>query len=263
MPTQLLPRLQLFEWEDQEFFPHQIRDALTNYLYLVWTVGRFYRTTLPVLEQTMHQCNRHHIYDLCSGGGGAWSHIVQALNARQLDISVRLSDYYPNLKAFEALHDQSGGTIQFDAQSVDACKATLPSNSIVTLLLALHHFAPPDVERILSNAVAQDAPIVIFEIQQRTILDVLIMLVHFPICWVVTPFMKPTWVQLLFTYIVPIIPFCIVWDGMVSAMRTYTSDELGTMARTVDPTGRFNWQSGLSKHPLHSVSYFVGCPVDS
>ena len=263
MAVQLLPRLQLFEWEDQSFFPHQIRDALTNYLYLVWTVGGFYRTTLPVLEHTMHRCNRNHIYDLCSGGGGAWSHIVSALKERNVDIEVQLSDYYPNLKAFEALHKQSDGTIQFDAHSVNACTATLPTKAIVTLLLALHHFAPTDVEKILSNAVSQSSPIIIFEIQQRTVLDVLIMLIHLPICWIVMPFMKPTWMQLLLTYIVPVIPLCIVWDGMVSAMRTYTPEELMAMAHKVDPTGLFTWESGLSKHPLHSVSYFVGCPTDS
>ena len=50
MPT-LLPRLHLFEWEDQSFFPIEIRNSLTQYLFMVWTVGRFYRCTLPILQR--------------------------------------------------------------------------------------------------------------------------------------------------------------------------------------------------------------------
>ncbi len=32
--------------------------------------------------------------------------------------------------------------------------------------------------------------------------------------------------QLVFTYIVPIIPLCFAWDGAVSYARTYTLDDL-------------------------------------
>ena len=74
-----LPRFHLFEWEDQTFFPVSIRNALTQYLYMVWTVGQFYRGTLPVLNNVIEHTGRTQIYDLCSGGGGAWSHIWKAL----------------------------------------------------------------------------------------------------------------------------------------------------------------------------------------
>ena len=258
MPT-LLPRLHLFEWEDQSFFPIDIRNALTQYLFMVWTVGRFYRCTLPVLQKVLERTGYNNIYDLCSGGGGAWSHIYREMSIENPDLSVRLTDYYPNIPAFESLQSQSNGNIKFDTQSVDARTATIPSRSIVTMLLAFHHFNPTDAKSILENAIQHSAPIVIFEIQQRSIFDVLLMLVHFPICWLITPFMKPSLIQVLLTYVIPIIPFCIVWDGVVSVLRTYTRREFEML--TKDSSIEYSWETGTVRHPLHSISYCVGIPT--
>ena len=256
-----LPRFHLFEWEDQTFFPSDIRNALTQYLYMVWTVGRFYRATLPVLSTVIHKTNRKNIYDLCSGGGGAWSHIWKELSQTVPDLSIKLTDYYPNLPAFESLQTQTNGAIEFERQAVDARSANSPSNAIVTMLLAFHHFAPEDAQKILHNAIRQDAPIVIFEIQQRSLFDVLLMLVHFPICWLITPFMKPSLAQLVFTYLIPIIPFCIVWDGMVSVLRTYTERELDHFVDNASQ--HYNWETGSVHHPLHNISYCVGLPASN
>ena len=65
----ILPRLHLFEWEDQDFCPRFIRDALTNYLNCVWCVGQFYRGTLPIIRKGMQGMTHHRVVDLCSGGG--------------------------------------------------------------------------------------------------------------------------------------------------------------------------------------------------
>lgn len=254
----LLPRIHLFEWEDQTFFPVTIRNALTQYLYMVWTVGQFYRGTLPVLSSLIKQTGRTNIYDLCSGGGGAWSHIWQALSKSVPNLSVHLTDYYPNIPAFETLQTRSDGAITFNPKSVDARSAVIPQDSIVTMLLAFHHFTPEDAQQILYNAIQQDAPIAIFEIQQRSLFDVLLMLVHFPICWIITPFMKPSLTHLLFTYLIPIIPFCIVWDGMVSSLRTYTQHELNELMSSAKQS--YTWETGTAHHPLHNISYCVGIP---
>ena len=253
-----LPRIHLFEWEDQTFFPVTIRNALTQYLYMVWTVGRFYRGTLPVLSSLIQQTGRTNIYDLCSGGGGAWSHIWQTLSQTIPNLSIRLTDYYPNIPAFEALQSKTNDAITFERDSVDARSADIPANSIVTMLLAFHHFTPEDATQILQNAIRQDAPIVIFEIQQRSLFDVLLMLVHFPICWLITPFMRPSLTHLLFTYLIPIIPFCIVWDGMVSSLRTYTQRELNELMSHTQQA--YTWETGTAHHPLHNISYCVGIP---
>ncbi len=42
-----------------------------------------------------------------------------------------------------------------------------------------------------------------------------------------TPFVKPlTWRQIIFTYLIPIIPICYAWDGQASLPRIYTLKDL-------------------------------------
>ena len=129
------------------------------------------------------------------------------------------TDYYPNIPAFETLHTRSNGAITFDPRSVDARSAVIPKDSIVTMLLAFHHSTPEDAQQILHNAIRQNAPIAIFEIQQRSLFDVLLMLVHFPICWLITPFMKPSLTQLLFNLFDThhSILHCLGWNGVITA----------------------------------------------
>ena len=67
----MLSRIHLFEWEDLPTFPRFLRDALTSYLSLVWTVGGFYKKTIPILNQALETIPNPHITDLCSDAGGA------------------------------------------------------------------------------------------------------------------------------------------------------------------------------------------------
>ena len=42
-----------------------------------------------------------------------------------------------------------------------------------------------------------------------------------------TPLVKPlTWRQIVFTYLIPIIPICYAWDGQASLPRMYTMDDV-------------------------------------
>jgi hypothetical protein len=255
----MLPRLHLFEWEDQDFFPPFLRDALTNYLSLIWTMGGFYKRTIPILKQGLQDLPTPHITDLCSGGGGAIPLIHNELQKTFPDISITLSDRYPNHKAFQILSNQSQGKISYLPEHTDARTIDTSSDTLRTMFLALHHFPPSDVQKILQSAIDSHTPIAIFEIQQRSIFDVLLMFIHIPLSMIVLPLTKPSWKQILCTYIIPIIPLCITWDGIVSTMRTYSHKELLSLTQSCVDSG-YAWSYGHCSHPLHSISYFLGIP---
>ena len=256
---QILPRLHLFEFEDQDFCPVFIRDALTNYLNCIWCTGQFYRCTLPIIQRALDASGHHRIIDLCSGGGGAIPKISQRLLSTHPNLQVTLSDFYPNLDAFQSIAQQSEGKINYIQYSVDARTQVTSTPSMYTMFLALHHFAPEDVGAILQTRTQNKDTIAIFEIQQRRVFDVLLMLVHFPLCWLLLPFLRPTLSQLFFTYLIPIIPLLIVWDGMVSTLRTYSPDEIrGMLSEEQQQT--YTWEFGRVFHPLHSVQYCLGIP---
>jgi len=258
----ILPRLHLFEWEDQDFCPRFIRDALTNYLNCVWCVGQFYRGTLPVIRKGLQGMTQHRVVDLCSGGGGAIPEISKALSEDFPEHTFVLSDYFPNQSAFEQIAIDSKGRIDYLSTSVDARTFQDQSAKMYTMFLALHHFTPEDVTEILRTRTGNGDVIAIFEIQQRTIWDLFLMLAHIPLSWLVMPFLRPTALQLIFTYLIPVIPLLIVWDGMVSTLRTYSKDEIVGMLDESQQSS-YTWEFGRVFHPLHSVSYCLGMPNGS
>jgi hypothetical protein len=77
-----------------------------------------------------------------------------------------------------------------------------------------------------------------------------------------TPFMKPfRFSRLFFSYIIPLIPLCTIWDGTVSILRMYSPEQLLDLAHRADPKQTFQWQAGKVKHWSGSqVTYLVGWP---
>ena len=113
---------------------------------------------------------------------------------------------------------------------------------------AFHHFKPNDAVEILSDAVSAKQPIAIFEFQRARLRDAL----SLPILAVVpvasflhfwhTPF---SWSKLIFT-IIPVIPFILAFDGIISILRTYSTEELVEVANRAG-TDNFRWEVRQSK----------------
>lgn len=83
---------------------------------------------------------------------------------------------------------------------------------------------------------------------------------------------KLTISRFLFTYLVPLAPVLFAWDGMVSAVRTYTPEELLAMARgaTDDAAGGaaggYEWEAGRFEvdgpYGPMPTTYLVGMPTN-
>lgn len=83
-------------------------------------------------------------------------------------------------------------------------------------------------------------------------------------CFLFTPFVRPlnAW-QLVFTYAVPLLPFFIGWDGLVSTLRTYSVAELTEMTRDLrDDT--YEWEIGTIPDPRLPLKfpYLIGSARD-
>lgn len=88
----------------------------------------------------------------------------------------------------------------------------------------------PDVARgIFADAVRSKQPLCVFEISDNgppIALWWLALLPGFLMPFVLTLWVRPLrWYQLVLTYVVPLLPALIAWDGAVSNARTYTADD--------------------------------------
>lgn len=254
----------LFEFEDLAWFPNTIRESMTDYLRYLITKVDFYRPIVPLIIEGMTRSHANQVIDLCSGGGGAIEQIHNDL--KQLSdakIKIILTDKFPNTSAYEFLKAKTKGAISFLDTSVDAADVPSTLKGFRTIFSGFHHFDKSMAKAVLKNAVDAKSGIGIFDGGNKNILAIVAILVVHPIVFFFfTPFFKPfRFSRLLFTYVIPIIPFCTIWDGIVSIIRLYKPDELLQIANEVEPD-TYHLSSGKKKSKFGlNITFLIGYPV--
>ena len=258
-----MARLHLFELEDQAWFPAVIRDAGTAYLRFAVGVSGQAKKLVPKLQETLERTQTNRVVDLCSGGAGPLPALSDALAEEGSDVRITLTDYYPNIEGFEHLRAESKSAMDFEAEPVDARRVPEHLVGLRTMFSALHHFRPADARAILQSAVDSGQPIAAFEIVNRHPFTLLMMLGGFIPVMLSIPFLRPfRWNWLLFTYVIPIIPLFVMWDGLVSCLRVYSKEELQAMIDSIEGGDRFDWEIGniaMSPSPAAAI-YCIGTP---
>lgn len=259
-----MPRVHLFEIEDQPWCPAAIRNGLTDLLRLSLQIGNHYAPAVPRIGEALEKLGTHNVIDFCSGAGGPWLRLLPQFDARGISIDVRLTDKYPNVEAFRRIKAASNGRIDYCEQSVDAAEAPSCLDGFRTLFTAFHHFSPERARAILSDAVANRQGIGIFEFTHRSPLVMLVTCLSPLAVILFAPFARPfRWSRLLFTYMIPILPLTALFDGVVSCLRTYSVEEL--RALTAEFGDVYLWEIGEDRigHLPVPMTYLVGRPRDA
>lgn len=74
-----MPRLHLFEFEDQSWFPASLRNAMTAYLECTYRITPFPKAWAERLAQVMPARGVAQVVDLGSGSGGPVALVLLAL----------------------------------------------------------------------------------------------------------------------------------------------------------------------------------------
>ncbi|KAI1866850.1 uncharacterized protein JN550_007397 [Neoarthrinium moseri] len=305
----LIPRLHLFEIDDQSWFPPYLRARVQDGLMHAWI---FYLPILQpcspatlvanVLQRILgSSISKFAFIDFCAGAGGPTPFIERALNASlskprpgaapsntdaaskdtpsyaavaaesngvpEGAVDFVLTDLHPHPESWAVIAKQSAH-ITYEPSSVDAANAPpglvgrykSAGKKVFRLFnLAFHHFDDPLARAILKNTVESSDGFGIFELQDRSIGSFITCFLYGVFILLVAPFFywwSPT--RLFFVYLCPIIPFVLVFDGLISSLRTRTPDEVEVLLRTCGtntddwviesgrerflwPTGYLNW----------------------
>lgn len=255
-----MKRIHLFEFGDQAWFPVFLRNYLTDFLQFLSNKSKLYQPIVPLLLQKLKAGNHKTILDLASGGGGALLWLNQELKKEIPTLNIVLTDYYPNLTAFERTR-KLADNFEYIPTAVDAKKVPAHLQGFRTQFLSFHHFRPEDAQQILQNAVDVKASIGIFEGQDRSLASILAMLFSPITVLLVTPFIRPfSWGRLLFTYLLPVVPLCVLWDGVVSSFRTYSVEEMEDLVAQLQNTSTYDWAIGEQKGAVNKILYLIGTP---
>jgi hypothetical protein len=77
-----------------------------------------------------------------------------------------------------------------------------------------------------------------------------------------TPFVRPwSFSQLFWTYVIPVLPLVIAWDGVASNGRTYSKEDLEELVRDLNDE-RYTWEISRVRRPFYptKMMYFLGLP---
>ncbi len=257
-----MKRFHALEWEVLSWFPKSWRNHGTDYLMFIATRFDIYKPIVPILRKGIDARGKQEWIDCASGGGGSLIRLAEHLKSEYPELRITVTDYYPNVEAFERTRQHDTQTFLIEKDSVNAMD--LPSHmkgKFRTLFAAFHHFRPVDDKKILQNAVDTGSPIAIFEPVGRNFLSFISMLFVILNVLLITPFIRPVrWQVLPFVYLIPIIPLYILWDGIASIFRTYSEKEMKEMVAKLKDHDSFDWEIGHVKQGPAPVYYLLGIP---
>jgi hypothetical protein len=254
-----MKRVNVLELEDEKWFQETLRNYGTDFLQEMATRTDMYKPIAPLLIETLKSTGNTQIIDLASGGGGGLVKLSEHLQKEIPEIKINLSDYFPNIPAFEKTVAKSPKIFSYSEKSVDATNVPFEMKGVRTQFLSFHHFSEDLAVKILQNAVDSKSTIAIFEGQERSVPSVLAMIFSPITLWLITPLIKPmTFYRFLFTYIIPVMPMFIMWDGILSSLRTYSVEEMNELVKKVNGHEKYEWNIGKVKSGPGVVLYLVG-----
>lgn len=217
-----------------------------------------YKPIVPLIEEILNKSNTQTIIDLGSGGGGGLLKLNEELKKKIPGLKIVLTDYFPNVAAFQHTKAMSRN-FEYETTSIDARNVPARLKGLRTLFLTFHHFNPADAKLILQNAIDSKNSIAIFEGQERSILSIIAMLFSPITALLVTPFIRPFKTgRIVFTYLIPVVPLFILWDGVVSSLRTYSIKEMNALINELHYTDTYHWKVGKVKSGPSGILYMIG-----
>lgn len=260
-----MKRIHLFEFEDFNWFPKWIRTCLTQLIVVMHNILNTHEELSELLAKQIKETDSTQIVDLCSGSGGPMPKVIQILNEKHdlKDLQLTLTDLYPDTGTAEKMNADQDSNIRYNTEPVDATNIDSSKPGLRTMVGSFHHMNVDSAKKILASAVTSRQPICVFEISDNSFpafISWIALPINFIMCLFITPFVKPlTWQQLVFTYLIPIIPIFFAWDGAVSNLRTYTLSDLDNLLKDV-PSENYKWEKGIIKGKSKKL-YLLGTPV--
>lgn len=261
-----MKRIQLFEFEDLKWFPDFLRVPMTNYLVALHKKFQTAPVIAQQLQELLHKTNSNEVIDLCSGGGGPMELVYEELTKKEgfEELKIRLTDLYPNAEAAERINHKHQ-SLHYVTDKIDATNVQGKSHVVRTMICSLHHMPPSVAKNILKDAQSKQQAILVFELSDNSIPPIWLWWISIPIGFIMTLFftffVRPlTWKQLVFTYLLPILPLTIAWDGAVSNARTYTRNDFETLVSDMKSQD-YSWEYTTVKGKAGNHSIIKGTPL--
>ena len=259
-----LPRLQLFEFNDESWVPESLRDTIVETLSRSLHWGGFLRPLAPVLDAFLSEAGTHDVLDLCAGAAGPA--LILSREGERLGLKpprFLMTDLDPRISIWAEAKRQRPSNIDFVSEPVDATRISplLSKGRARTIINAFHHFEPDRASKILRDAVESEAPIFVSECFERDPRGAFPLIpIGIPSLFA-TPLLSPCdrIEKALWTWLTPVGLATGGWDAIVSTLRIYSESELRELVAPFG--GAYEWTYGTYDYPFGGRGcYFHGLP---
>jgi len=228
----------------------------------MWNARDIYGPIASRLDRALAESGARRVVDLCSGGGGPWMRLSRDMREQGGSVpEILLTDKYPNQGAFRQIRDATGSAIGFYSEPVDAMHIPRSLQGFRTMFSTFHHFGPVEARAILSDAFEQRQGIAIFEAAKRdwrTLATMCVVpLLGLQLGARIRPF---RWARVFWTYLVPVIPFTLWFDGVLSCLRTYSQADLRELIEGLE-SADYRWEIGEESRSRVTITYLMGHPM--
>ena len=260
-----MKRIQLFEFEDFRWIPDSIRSSMTRLLTVLIRMMGIHHIISKKVKSVLEENNLSSVVDLGSGAGGAMPIIHEDIP----EVKMTLSDLYPNKAAFKYINSLPKNNLHYSETPVNATQFESTPTGLKTMINCFHHMPPTQAKEILTSAYKAKQPFLIYEMAENK-MPLAVWVLMLPISMVImvvmvlfmTPFVKPlTWQQLLFTYLIPIIPILYAWDGQASMPRMYSMEDMDTLLEGLS-SNDYSWtkEPALNEKGKATGTFVIGLP---
>ncbi len=226
-------RFQLFEFGDQAYLPEAVRRVYHDCLGFVSRACGFYDRMYVPFSTWTKDSHEQAVLDLASGAAGP----IETMLGRAKENNVKLpkivlSDLYPNEEQFETLRNRFGSEhVAFMKAPVSVTDASTEGYPLLSICAAFHHFPPEVAQSIIAQSINKGRGIFIVEPFERKFSTVLTTALIGPLLGFASPFFRFPWRarNFLLCSIFPVVPLMVAFDGIISVLRSYSSDELQAM----------------------------------
>jgi len=260
-----MKRIHLFEFEDFSWFPNFLRMGMTRCIIVFHRLVGTRELFASLLKRAIDHTGTKQIIDLCSGSGGVMPEVLEQLRSEEefADVQLTLTDLYPNPQAADDFNSAANSGITYETEPVDATKVGDSRKGLRTMVASFHHMRPELAQKILEDAQNSQQPYCMIDPGDNkppTLLGFIGIPFVFISCLFITPFVRPlTFTQLLFTYLIPLIPLFYAWDGAISGMRIYSEKDLKILLGRLPKNDHYTWESGIVKGKV-PMTYILGLP---
>jgi len=224
-----LPYLFLFEFMDQRWLPSSLRNTCRDILEGVnsFPFRSYYKKIMDLVLKSVKGTGISSIVELGAGTAPVTRRLAKRVEGK--GISLVPTDIHPQRDIFKKLQKRYRGRIEPRMEPVDFSKEMEFSPlSLFVLSASFHHIPKENRSFLLNKLVKQGHSVLIAETLRRNMASIILVLLS-PLAALFIPLLmihRPgTFLRIFWTWVFPLAPLLLVWDGVVSCFRQWDEKE--------------------------------------